>query len=310
MTPQRACVLAAGLLAQLLVACTDTKPAPVDSVAATDSVPALVEPAAPNTGWESSTAGEFLLLPVTENSAAALVVLPSHTDSTLTTTPELPGDLLAGATVELFSRSGLAGSTTLSVDRGTHLPEGCLSWPQARLSDVVARPWRIGFVKGMVAAIPLDSLETMSAADSVFLTRELARISSAVAEGDDPAYRGLPFAVRKAYRFAFGSTSIIAGDVVRKINEEANPREERLFLLAERPLAATAEYGVAFSTRVAGAEDAIRTNEVLGAVRLVRTNRPAIVMSFEYFDGGRIALLQRTGNREWKTTWQSAYTGC
>ncbi len=294
----------------LVAACNDTKPAPVDSVAAVDSVPATVEAAAPNTGWESSTTGDFLFLPVAENSAAALVVLPFLTDNTLTATPEFPGDSLAGTTVELFSRSGLAGSTALVVDRGRQPHEGCLSWPQVRLAEVAAKPWRIGFVRGMVAPIPLDSLETMSAADSTSITRELARISSAVAEGDDPAYRGLPFAVRKAYRFAFGSTSIIAGDVVRKINEEANPREERLFLLAERPLSGAGEYGVAFSTRVAGAEDAIRTNEVLGAVRLVQTNRPAIVMSFEYFDGGRIALLQRTGNREWKTTWQSAYTGC
>ncbi len=310
MTPQRARVIATGFLVLLLGGCADTKPTPADSVATIDSVPALVERAAPNTGWESLTAGEFLFLPVAENSAVALVVLPFLTDNTLTTTPELPGDSLAGMKVELFSRSGLAGSTAIAVDRERQSHDGCLSWPQVRLEEVVAKAWRIGFMQGMVAPIPLDSLETMSAADSVSITRELARISSAVAEGDDPAYRGLPFAVRKAYRFAFGPTSIIAGDVVRKINEEANPREERLFLLAERPLSGTGEYGVVFSTRVAGAEDAIRTNEVLGVVRLVRANRPAMVMSFEDFDGGRIALLQRTSDRKWKTTWRSAYTGC
>ena len=26
--------------------------------------------------------------------------------------------------------------------------------------------------------------------------------------------------------------------------------------------------------------------------------------------GGRIALLERTGNRTWKIRWRSAYTGC
>ncbi len=310
MTPQRACVLATGLLALLIGACTDTKPTPADSVAAIDPVPVSTEPAAPNTGWESATAGEFLLLPIAENSAAALVVLPFITDNTLANAAEFPGDSLAGAAVELFSRSGLAGSTALVVDAGRQLQEGCLSWPQIRLADVVARPWRIGFMKGIVASIGVDSLEAMSAPDSVSITRELARISSAVAEGDDPAYRGLPFVVRKAYRFAFGPTSVIAGDIVRRINEEANPREERLFLLAERQLSATGEYRVAFSTRVAGAEDKIRTSEILGVIRLVRSNRLAIVMSFEDFDGGRIALIQRTSDREWKTTWRSAYTSC
>ena len=158
--------------------------------------------------------------------------------------------------------------------------------------------------------LPVDSLETMSAADSASVTREIARLSSMVAEGDDPAFRGLPFSVRKAYRFSLPAISVLAGDVVRKINEEANPREEHLLIVAERTAGTTAPYDAVFHTRVAGSEEAVRTNEILGAVQFVRNKRPALVVSFEYADGGRVALLQRISNREWKVTWRSAYTGC
>lgn len=244
-----------------------------------------------------------------DNLAATSVVFPLLTDSTIGRTP-VKLDSLSNVSVELFSRRGLSGSTSLVVTPGTAQSEGCLSWPTARLAEAPSEPWRAGFIQGVVAPIPLDSLETMSGPDSAFVTRELARLSSALAEGDDPAFRGLPFSVRKAYRFSLRETSVLAGDVVRKINEEANPREEHLLVVGERPATATDGYSAVFHTRVAGAEDAVRTNEILSAVRFVKTQRPALVISFEYEDGGRVALLQRMSAREWKITWRSAYTGC
>jgi len=106
-----------------------------------------------------------------------------------------------------------------------------------------------------------------------------------------------------------GNNLVLAADVVRKINEEANPREEHLLLIAERPRVAGAKYVAAFQSRVAGAEEAVRTTEILGAVQFVRGN-PAIVVTFEYEDGGKVALLERTGEKQWRITWTSAYTGC
>jgi hypothetical protein len=293
-------------LSVVLLSCRDEKPEQADSVVIDPPVPPAVTAPVPTTGWDEAEAGPALFLSVADNSAAALVVIPSLTDSTIDGHP-LNVESLADTNIELFSRRGLSGSTVLQRDPATM--DGCLSWPQLRLADIPPEPWRIGFAKGVVAPLPLDSLEAMKSADSVAVTAELARMSSAVVEGDDPAFQGLPFTVREAYRFTVGGTSVLAGDVVRKINEEANPREEHLLLVAERTSAGE-PYAAVYHNRVAGKEDEVRTNEILGAVRFVKTNRPALVIAFDYEDGGRVALLQRTGNRQWRITWRSAYTGC
>lgn len=281
----------------------------MDSVAAPDSIQTVDSLVQPSTGWDDSTAGPVMLLSVAENSAVALVVFPMLTDSTLAEASAMPLDPLVDTPVELFSRRGLAGATAVAGRAQTQAPEGCLSWPRARLADAATEPWRVGFVRGVVAPLALDSIESISRPDSAAVTREIARLSSASVEGDDPAFRGLPFIVRRAYRFTHGTTMTLAAEVVRKISEEANPREERILLVAERPVTATGEYITAFVSRTSGSEDAVRTNEIIGAFRFIKRDVPTLVIAHDYFDGGRVALLQKEGTR-WKITWQSAYSDC
>ena len=250
-----------------------------------------------------------MLLSVSESAANAAVVLPGLTDSALAGIPAFMLDSLSNMPSDLFSSVGLVGSSALLVSSQRLNTEGCLSWPTATLSPPPARQWRFGFRKGVATAVPLDSLEGMTPTDSSQVTVEIARIASVVAEGSDPAFRGLPFSVRRAYRFSLGSNSVVVADVVRKINEEANPREEHLLLVAERATPGDGKYVAAFESRVAGSEAVVRTNEILGAVRFVRGN-PAIIVTFEYEDGGKVALLERTGEKQWRLTWRSAYTGC
>lgn len=293
----------------LVSACRDERQLPVDSAAAADSIQTVANPVRPSTGWDSSTAGPVMLLSVAENSAVALVVFPMFTDSTLAEASAMPLDSLMDAPVELFSRRGLAGATSVAGRAQVQVPEGCLSWPQARLADAATEPWRVGFVRGVVAPLPLDSIEVMKGPDSAAVTREVARLSSAAVEGDDPVFRGLPFIVRRAYRFTHGTATVLAAEVVRKISEEANPREERILLVAERLASTTGEYVTAFVSRTSGSEDAVRTNEIIGAFRFVRGDVPALVVAHDYFHGGRVALLQKEGTR-WRITWRSAYAGC
>ena len=286
----------------------DKKPAAGDSAVASDAP--FVQPTIPaaNTGWDTTDAGPVMLLAGSENMASAAVVLPWLTDSELASAPSFALDSLSNMPVDLFGLGGLSGSSPLIVSSQKLNTEGCLSWPTGVLSQS-PRHWRFGLRKGVATAFPLDSLEGMTATDSSQVTVEIARIASAVAEGSDPVFRGLPFAVRHAYRFTVGNTSVLVADVVRKINEEANPREEHLLLIAERTNTADAKYEAAFQSRVAGSEEAVRTNEILGAIKFVRGN-PAIVVTFEYEDGGKVALLERTGDKQWRITWRSAYTGC
>lgn len=255
-------------------------------------------------------AGPVMLLPVADNTSRLAVVLPFLTDSALSTASVTGVDSLSGLPFDLFELAGRVGSSSLLVGARKPNVEGCSQWPEGTLVEVPGRTWRMGFRKGVAMPLPLDSIEAAGTADSSRIVGEIARIVSALVDSVDPAFQGLPFSVRKAYRFSLGATSVLVSDVVRRIAEEANPREEHTLLIAERPLTGDARYKAAFHSRVAGSEDIVRTHEVLGAVRFVRSNTPAIVVAFGYEDGGRIALLERTGEGDWKLTWRSAYAGC
>jgi hypothetical protein len=292
----------------VVASCRKDETATVDSALPVSLPAPVIAPPVVNTEWDESVAGPVLLIAAPDNSARALVVLPMATDSIDSSLMASERDSLSGLNVELFDRSGLAGSTTLVIDSIRPGAE-CLAWPSARLSEGSDKPWRTGFARGVVVPLRLDSLEAMSSGDSSLIVRELARISSSVAEGDDPTFSGLPFIVRRAYRLELGKTTAILGDVVRKIGEEANPREEHLLIVAEKPVTGSSYSGV-FHSRAAGTEDAVRTSEILGAVRFVKDNTVAIVISFEYESGGRFALLKRLNDRAWTIKWRSAYTGC
>ncbi len=311
MSPHRARFLSAISLVAVAAACTaDKKAADTDTSAALPRPASVPSPGFVNTGWEDSVAGPAVFLPVPDNSAAALVVLPMMNDSTLSRDSSVTADPFLGMSVELFDRMGLAGSLQLKSRAQLPVAEGCLSWPVVAFDQTSAKNWRIGFKKGVAAPIPLDSLEGATSADSALITTELARLASALPASNDPAFQGLPFSVRKAYRSRAGSTPLLVGDIVRKINEEANPREEHLLLIAEPNPSDRAHYATVFHSRAAGSEEVVRTSDVLAVIHFPKNKRDALMVSFEYENGSRIALIARSVNGTWRVTWRSAYTGC
>lgn len=293
-----------------IVGCTDsTRKTTIDSSGvAVVQVPVVRTP--PWTGWNESIAGPVMILSSAGSIDRAVIVLPLITDSVLSTTPRFSLDSLLGLPVELFGRTGRVGKASLVAASQELNTEGCVMWPEGRLADAPPRPWKVGFRQGVATAFPLDSLEGMNTRDSLAVTGEIARLAAVLTEGADPAFLGLPFTVRKAYRFTMSPISVVVADVVRKINQEANPREEHTLLVGERVAEGDGRYMAAFHTRVADSEDIVRTSELLGVVRFTRTGGSAMVVAFEYADSGRVVLLERTANRQWKITWRSAYTGC
>jgi len=149
----------------------------------------------------------------------------------------------------------------------------------------------------------------MSSADSARLVGNILQALGSMSSGGDPAFRGIPYFVRKGYRLTLPSSSVLIAEAVRRINEEANPREEHLLLLAERA-GDDMDYRIGFQKRSAGAEEAIETSEVLAAVRFIASNRVALVLTFDYEDGGKVGLLERVTTSSWRTVWKSAYTDC
>jgi len=266
-------------------------------------------PATVNTGWDESAAGQFMILSAADDGISAALVLPGETDSTLSSSRGFQIDSFAKTAVDLFSTAGAVGKSSIAVNAQQPPAEGCLAWPAIRLVTKPSSTWTVGFPAGYAKPVQIDSVEKLSASDSMSVTTELVKQASAVSTQANPAFQGLPFIVQKAYRLSMGDTVALVGSIVRKINEEANPREEHLLIIVERT-APDGAYSVTYQNRSAGAEDAVRTNAVLAAVRFVKTNKAAIILSFEYDDGGQVALLERASSHAWKITWRSAYTGC
>ena len=214
----------------------------VDSTVAT----VTPRPQPRNSGWDASAAGTFIVLSVADDNIDAALVLPDETDSSLarTTAPDISS--FSDVAVDLFNAAGLVGTSTLAVNPQQQPGEGCLIWPSVRLTTKPGKDWKVGFTKAKATGIPIRAIEELGAADSLSSAAELTRLASlATATKTDPAFQGLPFAVRKAYQFSLGDTVVLVGGIVRKINEEANPREEHLLLVAER-VGPAGNYSLAF----------------------------------------------------------------
>lgn len=288
------------------VACRDKGRDKVDSTGA--SLPPIY-PSSPlgNTGWNVD-AGPVMIVAIGSSGDSVAVVLPDATDSTVASIQGVRPPI-SGLTFDLFGRGGKIGSSAALPLPSVDSTEECYSWPLAKLQSSHSN-WRAGFAAGRVQPILVDSIEAMPSSDSAALAASLARTAATLPIASDPTFRGLRFRVRSAYTFRLDSVDVVVADVVRSVNEEANPRLEHLLLIGERPAGTKGKFDVAYFSRTAGAEESTQATEVLAAVKIGPENRPAIVVNIEYDDGGKVGLVERVGPGEWRATWKSAYTDC
>ena len=269
-----------------------------------------VFPAAPSniTNWDVD-AGPLMLVSTGNGTDSAAVVLPEVTDSTIASFQGRPAPV-TGLVFDLFGRGGKVGSSTaFTAPALVDTTDECDAWPVVivRASNPA---WRVGFARGHVQAIQLDSIEAMPSADSAALAASLAQAAATLPSASDPTFRGLPFRVRSAYTFRLESVDVVIADVVRSVNEEANPRLEHLLIIGERPAGTTGSYTVGYYSRTAGAEETTQATEVLVALRVGSSKRPAVVVNIEYDDGRKLGLIERTAPGQWRSIWRSAYTDC
>lgn len=263
---------------------------------------------ASNTNWDVD-AGPVMLLSFADGSDSVAIVLPEATDSTIgglqNTTP-----MVNGLTFDLFGRSGkIASSLVTSLPTTGDTLRECNAWPSARLLSA-RRGWTVGFVRGNVRAIPLDSIEALPSTDSASLAALLAQSAAMLPVSSDPVFSRLPFRIRSAYRFTVDSEQVVVADVVRALNEEANPRIEHIFLIAERPVGASGKYAVGYYSRVAGAEETTQVSELLSVVAIGASKKPAVLLNIESDDGARLGLIERATPGKWRATWTSPNIDC
>lgn len=291
----------------LVVACRDNGRKHADSAASLPPVFSLGPSS--NTNWDVD-AGPVMLISVGNSADSVAIVLPEATDSTIRAMQGIAPPV-SGLVFELFGRGGnVAAATTISpLSSAADAKEECDAWPTAKL-NLPHAGWQVGFVSGNVTAVKLDSIEALPGTDSAALAASLTQSAAALPVASDPTFRGLPFRVRSAYTFRVDSVDVVIADVIRTLNEEANPRVEHLLLIGERPTRTMGKYSIRYFSRTAGAEETIQATEILAVVEIGTSKRPAVVINVESDEGRKLGLLERVAPGQWRPTWKSAYTDC
>ncbi len=303
----------------LLVVACDRSPSPgvgdsaggVVNGSGADSIATRVS----SSGWDIA-AGPFLVLPTVDGGmVAGSLLLPEATDTTVSDTTGV-GALLGDGRFDLFARSGKVGVARMSVEAGASPERGCSAWPVARLSvdaGVTVLPWTAAFAAGRVTAIPLDSIEGLAPRDSARLAADLTRLASRLPDDTSATFRALPFVVLRAWRGRNTDTEAAGGFVVatlaRRVNQEDDPKEERLVLVVDAPGADSKEWTVGWHERASGHEEELVVAEPLLAFRA--TGARDVRLLFGRDDGiafSAAVLSQSPGG--WRVLWESALAGC
>lgn len=306
--------LRGGVVALLVVGCD--RPATQGASTSGDSARATgagVSTDAPATtsGWDVA-AGAFVVLPTVDGGLVSGSLLrPDASEMTVGDTTGIAAELGTGL-VDLFSRAGVVGSAQLRVERAPTMEEGCTAWPVARLTLQGASsvtPWTAAFPAGRLTAMPLDSIEGASPRDSAALVARLAALASALPDDTSGTFRALPFVTLRAWRMRAGADGFVVATLVRRVNQEDDPREERLVLVVDAPTDDVTGWRVGWHERAAGREEELVVAEPLLAYRLA--GRDDAHLLFGRDDGvalGAAVLVRRGG--VWRVQWESAVAGC
>jgi hypothetical protein len=227
--------------------------------------------------------------------------VPSDSDNTaIVLLPQgSPSQLRPSTSVTLISANGdtavarIASVVSDSVE--------CGDAPLVRLTGNVSSEWTVGLAARSAVSLPRDSIAALSAADSTRLAADLARLASALPMQKNSRFTGLPFAVLDAFRFVSADREFVAAQLVRRLNQEASPLEERTFIIAERSATPKNQpYSVSYSQRSEGVEDAAEHYEILAATRVQQAT--LLLLSRDQVSKTTYDLLERA-DAGWRVRW-------
>jgi len=287
-------------LALLAAACGTDAPPPSDAPAPADTAAAVSAPTAV-AAWPADY-GVLLVVPAPSGEGAALIppLAPSVAMADAVLGP------VEGLDVELFSRGGQRTIGVLGARTPTEAR--CPAWPQAPIAADM--PWRVGITRDVATPIPLDSIEGFSPADSARVAVVLARLAAVAPSDTAERFRGLPYAIRGAWRTrGAGAPVTYIALAARTLAVEADPGSEQVLLIAE---AATldAEPRLVYSERRSGSERVVDIDDVLALVRFTATGRPALLLERTDASGPMMVLLEREASGAWVERWRGPRAGC
>lgn len=308
----RSLFLTAGVVAALLAGCGDRDQ---ESRAPEPQPPATLPspPVAELTGWPAGL-GRALVLRLTSSENGYRLIVPELGDSRFadSSISVKVGDSIP---VALLGRRGKLGEAVLGVMDAEAGTGACVTWPSVELVAASfnrragAAAWRIAAERDSVTPVVIDSLFGMRSGDSASLSRAIYSLLPDVPALTDSTLRGIPFAIRRAYALPAAGISIVVAELVRTSSSEADPREQRLFLVGERTSDQQA-HQLVFSSDMTGRADNTPVTELLVAVVSRQPRRPILVLGVEGTEGMRVHLLQRVGRRQWRRSWTSVVRFC
>ncbi len=305
----RSLCLTAGVAAALLAGCGEREPEPRPP----EPRPAAVVPSPPVarlTGWPAGL-GRALALRLGSAEDSYRLIVPElgdrrFADSSISVKV---GDSFPVMLVGWRGSAGEAMLTVVDAEAGTG---ACVTWPAVEIgasSNAQRRGWRVALERDSVTAVRVDTLSGMRSDDSGRLVRAIYSLLPAVPNPTDPTLRGIPFAIRRAYSLPAAGISVVAAELVRTSRSEADPREQRLFLVGER-VADEEAHRLVFFSDLTGRADATPVTELLVAVMTRQPRRPVLVLGVEGSEGTRVHLLQRVGRKQWRRSWTSVVRFC
>lgn len=172
-------------------------------------------------------------------------------------------------------------------------------------------PWILRQPDGALAPLPLVTIESLASRDSAGLAARIARAVDVLPSDTTVAdFRGLPVAVRAAWRFAPapGDTVVVAL-VARRLPMESNPLEELFFLVAspgQRQGVRDPLVG-GWVVREVATEESIAVRELLAAYGSGDTL--TLVIAHDAGAGVRVELLSRRASK-WDLEWSGPLPYC
>jgi len=228
---------------------------------------------------------------------AMLVVQSDTEDFALVLYPVEPG--AAKASLALVSSSGdtVLRRVALGVQDSLHCGDATIG----RLSRSTPPSWSIGIQSAAAVPLRTDSMDALSAADSVLYAAEMARLASAVGAQQTSRFTGLPFTLTTLRRLRVDGREVVAAQVVRRVNQEADPLEERTLIVAERGTVTREQFTTVRSGRSEGSEDNIDHFDLLAALRTGRGT--LLVIAQEKPTGTTFDILERNAAGDWALKW-------
>lgn len=296
----RRIVVLVGALTAAGLGCERKSPAPTTTSVAPGAnvTPSSASPAA-TLAWDDKTLGPALMVPA-DAAEEALAIYPDSASA--------PAALAMAhsRSVTLIGHSGATVSVSLvpPLDTAT-----CSIWRIA--SGATSAPWTVGFFSSDVHPVALDSLGGRPAVDSEHVIVNLRRLASALPNDSAGRFAGLPFTVRNAWRAQLPSVEVVVATLMRQINQEATPLQERTLMILERARdSSQASWTAVYHEQSRGAEETIETFDAAAIVLIGPSAVPTLIVGRDYGNANAYSLIQRQPNGSWKVRWTSRPFHC